>query len=66
MMRSELWLVNITVSWQRVSSLVTGLTLQVSPVGNISLAHIHKVSFKQGGGEDSSPQGSTASHTNSY
>lgn len=26
MMRSELWLVNITASWQRVSSLVTSLT----------------------------------------
>lgn len=51
MVRSGLWLVSITASWQRGSSLVAGLTLQVLPVG--SLAHIHKTPHEQGSGVDS-------------
>lgn len=41
------------------------LTLQALPVGNISLAHVHKTPRKQGGGEDPHTRGWTASRTTS-
>lgn len=66
MVRSGLWLVNITASWQRLSSLVACLTFQVLPVGSIALAHMHRTFHEQSGGEVSSTQGCTALWNTSY